>query len=78
MYKTSVSLTNIDDIKKFVSIANEFPFEIDLVSGRYIINAKSIMGIFSLDTTRGIELEADCAEDSPFVEKVKPFLTSAE
>ncbi|MDD6033332.1 MAG: HPr family phosphocarrier protein, partial [Oscillospiraceae bacterium] len=41
----TINLSSIEDVKTFVSIMNKCPFEADLVSGRYVIDAKSIMGI---------------------------------
>jgi hypothetical protein len=59
-----------------VDIAVEQPFEVDLISGRYIVNAKSIMGVFSLDLANPILMKADCpARDAAaFEEKIRPFL----
>ena len=55
----------INDVKEFVNIVMKYDFDIDLVSGRYAIDAKSIMGIFSLDLSKPIQLNAhtDDAED---------------
>ncbi len=58
MTTTTVSLKAIDDVKNFVNTIMRFDFDIDLVSGRYAIDAKSIMGIFSLDLSKPIELRA--------------------
>ena len=52
-----VLLTSISDVKQFVNAACEQPFDIDIVSGRYIIDAKSIMGIFSVDLAKSIRVE---------------------
>ena len=49
MTKVMVSLQAINDVKEFVNIVMRYDFDIDLVSGRYAVDAKSIMGIFSLD-----------------------------
>ena len=51
-----LSYNSIDKVKNFVSITAKFDAEIDLVSGRYIIDAKSIMGIFSIDLSKPIIL----------------------
>ena len=48
----SIRLSTINDVKDFVHIVNQCPYDIDLISGRYIVDAKSIMGIFSLDLTK--------------------------
>ncbi len=58
MTTTTVALKAIDDVKNFVNTIMRFDFDIDLVSGRYAIDAKSIMGIFSLDLSKPIELRA--------------------
>ena len=65
MTKTTVFLQAINDVKEFVNIVMKYDFDIDLVSGRYAIDAKSIMGIFSLDLSKPIQLKAhtDDAED---------------
>ena len=49
MKTIQISLNSIDKVKSFVNEINKFDFDFDLVSGRYVIDAKSIMGIFSLD-----------------------------
>jgi phosphotransferase system HPr-like phosphotransfer protein len=69
-------LTSINDVKNFVSIANDQSYEIDLVSGRYIIDAKSIMGIFSLDLTKPIrvEIHASDGESAAFANLVKEYM----
>ena len=56
MREIEISLDSIDKVKNFVSITTKFDAEIDLVSGRYIIDAKSILGIFSIDLSKPIRL----------------------
>lgn len=56
MREIEISLDSIDKVKNFVSITTKFDAEIDLISGRYIIDAKSIMGIFSIDLSKPIRL----------------------
>ena len=65
MYETTISLQAINDVKDFVNTVMLFNYDIDLVSGRYAVDAKSIMGIFSLDLSKPIQLNAhtDDAED---------------
>lgn len=58
MTKTTILLEKTGDVQTFVNILIGFGFDIDLVSGRYIVDAKSIMGIYSLDLTKPIELNA--------------------
>ncbi len=63
MKKFTVKLSTIDDVKKFVSAANMQYADIDVVSGRYVIDAKSILGLFSLDLSKPIEIIVYGTED---------------
>lgn len=54
--KIWISLDTFDKIKKFVNITSNLDYELDLVSGRYEVDGKSIMGIFSLDLSKPIEV----------------------
>lgn len=54
MKTANILLRSISDVKEFVNIMNKCEFDVDLVSGRYIVDAKSIMGIFSLDLAKPI------------------------
>ena len=56
MKTVQISLNSIDKVKSFVNDISKFDFDFDLVSGRYVIDAKSIMGIFSLDLSKPINL----------------------
>ena len=56
MKTVRISLNSIDKAKAFVNEVTKFDAEFDLVSGRYVIDAKSIMGIFSLDLSKPIDL----------------------
>ncbi|MCH5266947.1 MAG: HPr family phosphocarrier protein [Lachnospiraceae bacterium] len=56
MKTVKISLNSIDKVKAFVNDITKFNTDFDLVSGRYVIDAKSIMGIFSLDLSKPIEL----------------------
>ena len=56
MKTVSISLNSIDKVKAFVNDISKSDFDFDLVSGRYVIDAKSIMGIFSLDLSKPINL----------------------
>ena len=51
-----IKLETIEKVKKFSSIIDTFENEIDLISNRYIVNAKSIMGVFSLDLTQPLNV----------------------
>ena len=67
MKSVEISLNSIDKVKSFV---NDF----DLVSGRYVIDAKSIMGIFSLDLSKPITLNIHAEDDAAILEALKPYL----
>ena len=56
MKSVKISLNSIDKVKAFVNEVTKFESDFDLVSGRYVIDAKSIMGIFSLDLSKPIDL----------------------
>ena len=56
MKTVQISLISIDKVKSFVNDITKFDYDFDLVSGRYVIDAKSIMGIFSLDLSKPIDL----------------------
>lgn len=56
MVTVKISLNSIDKVKSFVNDLTKFDSDFDLVSGRYVIDAKSIMGIFSLDLSKPIDL----------------------
>ena len=58
MYETMIELNAINDVKEFVNTVMLFDYDVDLVSGRYAVDAKSIMGIFSLDLSKPIKLQA--------------------
>lgn len=57
MKTAEVMLTTINDVKNFIEKSNKYDFDIVLVSGKYAVNAKSLMGIFSLDLSKKITIE---------------------
>ena len=73
MKEMKIILSNVQDIRNFVNEVILVDYEVDLVQGRYTIDAKSIMGIFSLDLLSPITVVAhtDYAED--FFEKIEKF-----
>ncbi len=62
MTQLKISLNSVDKVKSFVNDIQRFDCDFDLVSGRYVIDAKSIMGIFSLDLSQPIELNVHCTD----------------
>ena len=73
MKKISISLSSIANVKEFVEMVTMSDFEIDLVSGRYTVDAKSIMGIFSLDLAKPIELVAHTDNADALFKKLEKF-----
>ena len=76
MKTVSISLDSIEKVKSFVTTISKYNFDFDLVSGRYVIDAKSIMGIFSLDLTKPIDLNihSDGDELEGVLEDLKPYI----
>ena len=64
MKTVQISLNSIDKVKSFVNEITKYDNDFDLVSGRYVIDAKSIMGIFSLDLSKPIDLNADTDDEA--------------
>ena len=75
MKTVQISLFSIDKVKSFVNDITKFDYDFDLVSGRYVIDAKSIMGIFSLDLSKPIDLNIH-AEDNvdDVLATLKPYM----
>ncbi|MDO5131687.1 MAG: HPr family phosphocarrier protein [Eubacteriales bacterium] len=75
MKTVSISLNSIDKVKAFVNDLTKFDDDFDLVSGRYVIDAKSIMGIFSLDLSKPIDLNIHAAENMDEILKtLEPYI----
>lgn len=76
MKTVDISLNSIDKVKNFVNLINRFDYDFDLVSGRYVIDAKSIMGIFSLDLSKPIALNiyADEKNIDAILTELAPYL----
>ena len=70
----NIMLNSIDKVKAFVNTLTKFDCDFDLISGRYVIDAKSIMGIFSLDLSKPIELNIHATEKiDEILEALKPY-----
>ena len=75
MKTVKISLNSIDKVKSFVNDITKFNNDFDLVSGRYVIDAKSIMGIFSLDLSKPIDLAIHAENNmDEIMETLKPYL----
>ncbi len=75
MKTVQISLNSIDKVKSFVNAITQFDYDFDLISGRYVIDAKSIMGIFSLDLSKPIDLAIHAEEEmDAILDVIKPYL----
>jgi len=75
MKSVKISLNSIDKVKSFVNTITKYDYDFDLVSGRYVIDAKSIMGIFSLDLSKPIDLNIHSDADiDEIMEALTPYL----
>ena len=73
MKQTKIKLSNVADIREFVNVVILADYDVDLVQGRYVIDAKSIMGIFSLDLLSPIDLIAHTENADALFEKIAKF-----
>ena len=77
MKTVQISLNSIGKVKSFVNTISQFEDDFDLISGRYVIDAKSIMGIFSLDLSKPIDLAIHTEDNlNEILEALKPYIIS--
>ena len=75
MTSVTISLNSIEKVKQFVNLISKYERDFDLTSGRYVIDAKSIMGIFSLDLSKPLKLDIhDDQSASMLMMHLKEFL----
>ena len=76
MKTVDISLNTIEKVKSFVSTISKYDYDFDLISGRYVIDAKSIMGIFSLDLSKPITLDIHTDDENieSIMESLKDYL----
>lgn len=74
MKREQIMLKTINDVKAFVNSVAKYDFDVDLLSGRYAVDAKSIMGIFSLDLSKTITMEIHSDDCQDFLNEIKPFI----
>ena len=73
MKSIQISLQMASSVKEFVNIVQKYAFEIDLRCDRYIVDAKSILGIFSLDLSKPINVEIHSDDCEELIKELKPF-----
>lgn len=76
MQTFNLILSSINDVKDFVNTVSKYDFDVDLTSGRYVVDAKSIMGIFSLDLSKPIKVEVHSDDCDSFLAEVERFKTN--
>ena len=74
MKREQIMLKTINDVKAFVNSVAKYDFDVDLLSGRYAVDAKSFMGIFSLDLSKAITMEIHSDDCQNFLNEIKPFI----
>ncbi len=70
----NLALNSINDVKDFVNTVSKYDFDVDLTSGRYVVDAKSIMGIFSLNLSKPIKVEVHSDDCDNFLAEVERFI----
>ena len=76
MKEVYIKLQTINDVRKLVSVVEKYPLSVDLSEGRYLVDAKSLMGIFSLDLLQPIKLIAE-KDDPQLFEELKDIIVEA-
>ncbi|MBO5648367.1 MAG: HPr family phosphocarrier protein [Clostridia bacterium] len=78
MISFDIRLSKMDDVRRFVATTSASPVDVDLVAGRYLVDGKSIMGIFSLDLSKpvNVQIHTDAKPDeaSALAEALKEFV----
>ena len=69
-----IKLKEIKDVYDFVAVVTAYPGELDIVSGRYRVNAKSVMGIFALDLTESLDLEILDDDCETLIAALQPYI----
>ncbi|HIR83898.1 MAG TPA: HPr family phosphocarrier protein [Candidatus Galloscillospira excrementavium] len=79
MNTLSVTLGSVPEVRTFADIASHYSCEIDVLSGRYVVDAKSILGLFSLELAHPVTVEFHGSEEqfAAFAKEVQPFVTKA-
>lgn len=78
MKKVSIRLTTIPQVQTFINTVSRFTSDIDLSSGKYVVDAKSIMGIFSLNLMKPLTLTAEGADEDAVIEAIKDLICEEE
>ena len=74
MKAVNIKLSLTENVKTFVNIVSRYPYDVDLRAGRHVVDAKSILGIFSLDLSKPVTVEVYADNCDDLVEEIKPFI----
>ena len=73
MKSIQISLLMTSQVSAFVAIVQKYPYDIDLKHGKYVVDAKSILGIFSLDLSKPVTVEIHSDNCDDLLEELKAF-----
>ena len=74
MKAVNIKLSLTENVKTFVNIVSRYPYDVDLRAGRHVVDAKSILGIFSLDLSKPVTVEVYSDNCDDMMEEIKPFI----
>jgi phosphotransferase system HPr-like phosphotransfer protein len=76
MEKLTIGFAEIKDIENFVEVVAKYDFAVTLAQGKYEVDGKSLMGIFTLDITRPIEIvfDANTEESNAFIQEIQKYI----
>ena len=74
MVKKNIVLGNVANVQEFNRICGHMDFDVDLAQGKYLVDAKSIMGIFSLDLSKPIKMEIHSDDCDAFLKEIQRFV----
>lgn len=78
MKSIPIKLSYAEEVKTFVNTVNRYPYEVDLRAGRHVVDAKSILGIFSIDLSRPIRMDIYSDDCDDLLEALTPYLVKDE
>ncbi|MBO7662204.1 MAG: HPr family phosphocarrier protein [Clostridia bacterium] len=76
MKTVMIRLSLVENVNRFVNIVARYPYEMDLRAGRHVVDAKSILGIFSLDLSKPIAMEIYSEDCDELLKEIEPFVVS--
>lgn len=74
MTTATIRINAINDVKDFATIVSGCPYIVDITSGRYTVDAKSIMGLFSLDLSNDLDIKIHSDDCGDFLDEISRFI----